>query len=70
MIGDIAILDIVEREHMIILHLEMAAIIVECSACLPVVRRINVKPAVKHIGRGVCHIITREKITWFHTLNY
>ena len=40
-------------------------IVVEGFARIPVVRRIDIQPAVKHIGRGVCHVITREKIPCF-----
>ena len=42
----------------------MSTIIVEGSASLPVMRRIDVEPAIKHIGRGICHIITWKQIAW------
>ena len=64
MISNLTVLDIVQRKHMIVLHLEMSTVIVEGCASLPVMRRIDVEPAVKHIGRGVCHIITRKQIAW------
>ena len=58
MVGGFALLDVVEGEYMVVLHLEMATVVVETFAAVPVVRGINVQAAVEHLGSGVCHIIT------------
>ena len=50
MIGDFTILNIIPRQYVVILHLEMSAIIVETLAGIPVVAGINEELAVKHIG--------------------
>lgn len=50
MISDFTVLDVVPREHVIVLHLEMTAVIVETLSGIPVMRGIDVKTSVKHIG--------------------
>ena len=67
-IGNLTIFNILHRNDMIVFHLEMTAIIVEGSTCLPVMRGIYIEFAIKYISRGVCIIIFRIKITWFHLL--
>ena len=49
-IGDLALFQIVERQYVIVLHLEVAAVVVEGVSCLAVVAGIDVEFAVKHIG--------------------
>jgi hypothetical protein len=50
MVCGIVILDIVPREHMVVLHLEVTAIVVETLTGIPVMRWVDVKTSVKHIG--------------------
>ena len=59
-IGDLTIHHIIHGNHMVILHLEVTAVVIESSTSLPVMRRIDIKASVKHIGRRICIIITRE----------
>ena len=66
MIGDGTCLDIVERQHVVVAHLEVSAVVVEHVVALAVVRGIDVELAVKHFGRRVGHIIAGEKIAGFH----
>ena len=67
-VGGIAVLHIIERQHMVVLHLEVATVIVEGCTCLPVVRGVDVELAVKHMGRRIGHIVTGKKIPCFHNL--
>ena len=66
MIGDGTSLDVVERQHVVVAHLEVAAVVVEHVVALAVVGGIDVELAVKHFGRRVGHIIAGEKIAGFH----
>ena len=50
MVGDVAILQVVEREDMVVSHLEVATIVVEGMTCLAVVTGIDIQLAVKHVG--------------------
>ena len=50
MVGDLTILQIVEGEHMVVLHLEVSTIIVETLSGIPVVAGIDIELTVKHIG--------------------
>ena len=65
-VGHGAVLKVIEGEHVVVAHLEVAAVVVEYVLTLAVVARINVELAVKHVGCGVSHIVTGEKIPWFH----
>ena len=49
-IGGFAVFNIIPRQHVVVLHLEVTAIIVESSTSLPVVAGIDEQFAVKHIG--------------------
>jgi hypothetical protein len=66
MIGHLTVLYVIHGYYMIVFHLEVPTIIVEGCTCLPIVRGIDVKTSVKHIGGRICIIITGVKITRFH----
>ena len=57
MVGHLAFHYIVEREHMIVFHLEMTAVVIKGSATVPVVRGVNVKPPVKHPCGRIGHVV-------------
>ena len=66
----LAVFHVFHGNHVIVLHLEVTAIIIEGSTSLPVMRRIDEQFSVKNIGRRICIIITRIKITRFHIVLY
>ena len=68
MVGGIVVFDISPRQHVVVFHLEVATVVVEALAGIPVVAGIDIQTAVKHIGCGISHIVTREKILWFHII--
>ena len=49
-IGSLIILYIVERQYMVVFHLEVTTIIVEGSTSFPVVRGIDIETTVKYVG--------------------
>ena len=63
MIGGLVVLDVVPRQHVVVAHLEMSAVVVETFAGIPVVAGIYIEPSVEHVGRRISHIIAREQIT-------
>ena len=70
MIGGGVGLHIVEGEHVVVTHLEVSAVVVEGSARLAVVRWVDVKTSVKHVGRRVGHVVLGEEIPCFHIYLY
>jgi hypothetical protein len=60
MVGNRTVLDIFEREDVVVTHLEVAAIIVEDIVALAVVAGVDVQLIVKHMSRRVGHIVTGE----------
>ena len=50
MVSHFAILDVIPRQHVVVLHLEVATVVVEALAGIPVVRGIDIQATVKHIG--------------------
>ena len=50
MISSFTVLNIIERQYVVVLHLEVSAIVVESGTSLPVVAGIDVELTVKHIG--------------------
>ena len=59
-VGNFAGLNIVERQHMIVAHLEVAAVIVEHVLALTVMTGVDVQAVVKHVGCRVGHIVAGE----------
>ena len=59
-VGDLAFHHVVHREHVIVFHLEMTAIVIEGCASLLVVTGIYIDASVKHVGCRISHIIARE----------
>ena len=49
-VGSFTILHVVERQHVVVFHLEVASVIVEGMSCLSVVRGVDIQFAVKNIG--------------------
>ena len=60
MVGDLTAHHVVHRQHVVVAHLEMATVVIETLAAVPVMAGIDIHAAVEHIGRGVGHIILRE----------
>ena len=50
MVGSLVVLHIIEREYVVVLHLEVTAIVVEGMTCLTVVGGVNIQFTVKHVG--------------------
>ena len=59
-IGSLVVLDVIPRKHVVVAHLEVTAVVVETLAGVPVVAGVDVQASVKHIGRGVGHIVIGE----------
>ena len=49
-----------KREHVVVAHLEVSAVVIEGCACFDVVRGIDVQLVVKHVDRRIGHVITGE----------
>ena len=62
-VGSVIVLNIVPRQHVVVLHLEVATVIVETFAGIPVMTGVDIQASVEHIGRGVCHIIAWKQVT-------
>ena len=62
-VGSFVVLNIIPRQHVIVAHLEVSAIIVEALASIPVMAGVDVQASVEHVGRWVSHIVTREQVT-------
>ena len=63
-VGRLVLLDIAERQDMVVAHLKVSAVVVEALAGVPVVAGVDIEAAVEHVGRGVGHIVVREEVTW------
>jgi hypothetical protein len=65
-VNNLTVHDVICGKDVIILHHVLVTVVVLNVLTLPVMRRIDVNPAVKHMYRGICHVICGEKITLLH----
>ena len=63
-VGNFALCHILDGEHMVVFHLEVTTVVIETLAAVPVVRGIDIKAAIEHVGRRVGHIILRKQVSW------
>ncbi len=66
MIYNLTVHNVIRREHMVVLHIEMITVVILLKLALTVMRWIDIHPAIEHMDRRISHIITRNKISWFH----
>ena len=59
-VGGIVVLHVVPRQHVVVFHLEVSAVVVEAFAGIPVVAGVDIEAVVEHVGRWVGHIVTWE----------